>query len=157
MHTMHAWTRRRIHERSLGCENRTARAFVHIGIDYASPIAIRITPGHKSQKTHITLFVCLTTKALHLEFISDYTSPTFIAAYQRFVSRRRLLMSMYSDNETMFHGADHRPMHMRKQFTILTSETDSLQTEPRGISYPLRTSAICGRLTLKELKELSII
>ncbi|XP_018399614.1 PREDICTED: uncharacterized protein LOC108777272 [Cyphomyrmex costatus] len=40
------------------------------------------------------------------ELVSDYTSPTFIAAYQRFVSRRGLPTSMYSDNGTTFHGAD---------------------------------------------------
>ncbi|XP_018349963.1 PREDICTED: uncharacterized protein LOC108753119 [Trachymyrmex septentrionalis] len=88
--------------------NSTARAFVHTGVDYAGPIAVRTTPGrgHNSQKAYITLFVCLTTKALHLELVSDYTSPTFIAAYQRFVSRRRLPTSMYSDNGTTFHGVD---------------------------------------------------
>ena len=62
--------------------NRTARAFVHIGVYYADPIAVRTTPGrgYKSQKAYIALFVCLTIKALHLELVSDYTSPTFIAA-----------------------------------------------------------------------------
>jgi len=49
--------------------NCTARAFVHTGVDYAGPIAVRTTLGreHKSQKAYIALFVCLTTKALHLE------------------------------------------------------------------------------------------
>ncbi|XP_032684998.1 uncharacterized protein LOC116850611 [Odontomachus brunneus] len=80
--------------------NRTVRAFIHTGVDYAGPIVVRTAPGrgHKSQKAYIALFVCLTTKALHLELVSDYTSPTFIAAYQRFVSRRGLPTSMYSDN-----------------------------------------------------------
>ena len=62
--------------------NHTARAFVYTGVDYACPIADRMTPGrgHKSQKAY-TLFVYLMTKALHLELVSDYISPTFIAAY----------------------------------------------------------------------------
>lgn len=68
--------------------NRTVRAFIHTGVDYAGPIAIRIAPGrgHKSQKAYIALFVCLTTKAIHLELVSDYSSTTFIAAHHRFVS-----------------------------------------------------------------------
>ncbi|XP_018376183.1 PREDICTED: uncharacterized protein LOC108769601 [Trachymyrmex cornetzi] len=88
--------------------NRTVRAFIHTGVDYTGPIAVRTAPGrgHKSQKAYIALFVCLTIKALHLELVSDYISPTFIAAYQRFVSRRGLPTSMYSDNGTIFHGAD---------------------------------------------------
>jgi len=73
--------------------NRTIRAFVHTGVDYAGPIAVRTTPGreHKSQKAYITLFICLMIKALHLELIRDYTSLIFIATYQRFVFRRGLL------------------------------------------------------------------
>ncbi|XP_018338771.1 PREDICTED: uncharacterized protein LOC108746473 [Trachymyrmex septentrionalis] len=88
--------------------NRTARAFVYTGVDYAGPIAVHTTPsqGNKSQKAYIALFVCLTTKALHLELISDYTSTTFIVAYQRLILRRGLSTSMYSDNGTTFHGAD---------------------------------------------------
>ncbi|XP_029171148.1 uncharacterized protein LOC114940595 [Nylanderia fulva] len=88
--------------------NRAARAFIHTGVDYAGPITVRTAPGrgHKSQKAYIALFICLTTKAMHLELVSDYSSPTFIAAYQRFVSRRGLPQSMYSDNGTTFHGAN---------------------------------------------------
>ncbi|XP_071577161.1 uncharacterized protein [Temnothorax nylanderi] len=88
--------------------NRTVRAFIHTGVDYAGPIAIRTAPGrgHKSHKAYIALFVCLTTKAIHLELVSDYSSATFLAAYQRFVSRRGLPKAMYSDNGTTFQGAD---------------------------------------------------
>ena len=91
--------------------NRTARAFVHAAtITQVRLLSARtwVTPGreHKSQKAYIALFVCLTTKALYLELVSDYTSPTFITAYQRFVARRGLPTSMYSDNGTTFYGAD---------------------------------------------------
>ena len=72
--------------------------------------------GHKSQKAYIALFVCLTTKALHLELVSDYTSPTFITAYQRFVARRGLPTSMYSDNGTTFHGADRELSNAQRPF-----------------------------------------
>ncbi|XP_018392969.1 PREDICTED: uncharacterized protein LOC108772023, partial [Cyphomyrmex costatus] len=88
--------------------NRAARAFAHTGVDYAGPINVRVKSGrgHRSQKAYIALFVCLTTKALHVELVSDYTSSAFIAAYQRFVSRRGQPNSMYSDNGTTFHGAN---------------------------------------------------
>jgi len=81
--------------------NRTARAFIHTSVDYA----VRTAPsrGHKSH--NIALFIYLTIKALHLEFVSDYFCSTFIAAYQRFVSCRGLPQSI-SDNETTFHGAN---------------------------------------------------
>ena len=122
--------------------NRTTRAFVHIGIDYAS-IAERtiLGRGHKSQKAYIALFVCLTIKTLHLEFVSDYTSPTFISVSTfQFVSCRGLLSSIYSDNGITFHGTDRElyPMYIQKPYAILIFETDSLSTELRGTSYPLR-------------------
>jgi len=71
-------------------------------------IAVRTAPGrgHKSHKAYIALFVYLTTKILHLELVSDYSSATFIAAYQLFVFRRGLLQSMYFDNGTTFLGAN---------------------------------------------------
>ena len=50
--------------------NRTIRAFVHTGVDYADPKAVRMTPdrGHKSQKACIVLYpIYLIIKALHLE------------------------------------------------------------------------------------------
>lgn len=88
--------------------NRSSRAFVHTGVDYAGPLLVRTTPGrgHKSHKSYIALFICLTVKAIHLELVSDYSSAAFIAAYQRFVSRRGVPSAMYSDNGTTFHGAD---------------------------------------------------
>lgn len=61
--------------------NRTYGTFVHTGVDYTGPITVRTAPGrgHKAQRAYIALFVCLTTKAIHLELVSDYSSMTFIA------------------------------------------------------------------------------
>ncbi|XP_029159723.1 uncharacterized protein LOC114931736 [Nylanderia fulva] len=88
--------------------NRVPRAFINSGVDYAGPIALRTNPGrgHKSHKAYIALFICLTTKAIHLELVSDYSSATFRAAYHRFISRRGLPKHMYSDNGTTFRGAE---------------------------------------------------
>lgn len=76
-------------------------------MDYAGPIDIRMSKGRgcKSYKGYISIFVCLCTKAVHIEAVSDLTSTAFIAAYRRFVSRRGLPSNMYSDNGTNFVGA----------------------------------------------------
>lgn len=88
--------------------NRAIRVFEHTGVDYAGPLLIRMAPGrgHKAHKAYIVLFICTTVKAVHIELVSDYTSATFLAAYQRFISRRGLPCAMYSDNGTTFQGAD---------------------------------------------------
>ncbi|XP_071577703.1 uncharacterized protein [Temnothorax nylanderi] len=48
----------------------------------------------------------MTTKAIHLELVSDYSTGAFIAAFSRFGSRRGFPTSIYSDNGTTFQGAD---------------------------------------------------
>jgi len=87
---MYTWVRRstyRIHGRSPDCENQPhcSHLFIPAQITRSDRSADR---GHKSHKAYIALFVCLMTKALYLEFVSDYFSSTFIAAYQCFLSRR---------------------------------------------------------------------
>lgn len=88
--------------------NRSARAFDHTGIDYAGPFVLRTANGRgsKTRKAYLAVFVCLTVKAVHLELVSEYTTAAFLAAYHRFVSRRGLPSSIYSDNGTNFRGAD---------------------------------------------------
>jgi hypothetical protein len=85
-----------------------ARPFIKTGVDYAGPLNIRTTKGrgHKSYKGYIALFVCMVTKAIHIEVVSDITSQGFIAAYKRFTSRRGLCTVIYSDNGSNFIGAN---------------------------------------------------
>lgn len=83
------------------------RAFYHIGIDYAGPIQIRSTPGrgHKSHKAYISVFVCMTVKATHLELVNELSTQAFPAAFARFCARRGVPNTVYSDNATNFQGA----------------------------------------------------
>jgi hypothetical protein len=84
-----------------------SRPFQQSGVDYAGPIAIRPTKGrgYRSTKGYICLFVCMSTKAVHLEVVSDLTSQGFIAAFKRFVARRGHCSDLWSDNGTNFVGA----------------------------------------------------
>lgn len=51
------------------------RCFLHCGLDYAGPISVRTSPsrGVASQKSYVVLFVCLATRAVHIELDSDYS------------------------------------------------------------------------------------
>ncbi|XP_036146040.1 uncharacterized protein LOC118646695 [Monomorium pharaonis] len=84
------------------------RSFAQCGVDYAGPVQVRASAGRgvASRKAYIALFVCLATRAIHLELVSDYSSPAFLNAYVRFCLRRGLPRTMYSDNGTTFVGAE---------------------------------------------------
>lgn len=81
--------------------------FENVGLDYAGPIqsASRQGRGCKLVKVYIAIFVCFTTKAIHLELVGDLTSNTFLMALRRFISRRGKPTNIYSDNGTSFVGA----------------------------------------------------
>lgn len=92
-----------------------ARAFLKTGVDYAGPFTVRSHPGRPAlrsassdpvDKGYVVVFVCLVTRAVHLEAVMGMTSEAFIAAFTRFVARRGHCAYMYSDNGTNFVGAD---------------------------------------------------
>ncbi|CAK1577880.1 unnamed protein product [Parnassius mnemosyne] len=84
-----------------------ARPFLNSGVDYAGPIQIRTTKGrgHRAYKGYICIFICMVTRAIHLEVVSDMTSQAFLAAFRRFIARRGKCAHLWSDNGTTFVGA----------------------------------------------------
>lgn len=85
-----------------------SRAFSHYGVDYAGPIAVRMSSGRgfKSHKGYLALFVCLASRAIHIELVSNCSIAAFLDAFTRFCARRGLPAVVYSDNGTAFTGAD---------------------------------------------------
>lgn len=86
-----------------------APPFATTGVDYAGPIDIRVAKGRgrTSHKGYIAVFICLVSKAIHLEAVTDLSTAAFLAALKRFISRRGLCHSIYSDCGTNFIGADN--------------------------------------------------
>ncbi|GFU42719.1 hypothetical protein TNCV_3139191 [Trichonephila clavipes] len=80
------------------------RPFFSCGIDYAGPVLIKCNKGRgtKSTKGYIALFVCLATKAVHIEAVGDLTTDSFIAALRRFSASSWAPCHIYSDNGTNF-------------------------------------------------------
>ena len=81
-----------------------SRPFLFCAVDYGGPFMIR-HGGQKSRtlsKSYVSLFICLATRAIHLELVSDLTANAFIAILRRFMSRRGIPSQLYSDNGTNF-------------------------------------------------------
>ncbi|GFT84635.1 integrase catalytic domain-containing protein [Trichonephila clavipes] len=95
--------------------------FQRAGIDFAGPFLIRSSKGRGSRNTkcYICVFVCLATKAVHLEVFSDLTSKAFIACLKRFVARRGKPSEIFCDQGTNFYGASR---DLRKEFLQLMKE-----------------------------------
>ena len=78
------------------------------GIDYVGSFEIKNdnTRSKTTNKCYVALFICVATKAIHLELVSNLTSEAFIAALQRFIARRWLIDHLYSDNGSNFVGTN---------------------------------------------------
>ncbi|KYN07859.1 hypothetical protein ALC62_01165 [Cyphomyrmex costatus] len=87
-----------------------SRPFSHCGVDYAGPVVLKEgrRRNARNTKAYISVFVCFSTKAVHLELMSDLTSNAFISALRRFISRRGRPACLYSDNGTVFVGAHNQ-------------------------------------------------
>lgn len=93
-----------------------SRPFSHCGIDYAGPITLRESRRRNARnyKAYIAMFVCFTTKAVHIEVVNDLTSDAFIGALKRFIARRDKPSHIHSDNGTNFVGAHNQLKELAK-------------------------------------------
>ena len=100
------------------------RAFLHTGVDYAGPIHMRLSKGRgtKSHKGYISVFVCLATRAVHLEAVSGYSTEDFLLAFRRFIARRGRCALLTSDCGTNFVGADKELRNLFQQASSQGSE-----------------------------------
>ncbi|KAL0870961.1 hypothetical protein ABMA27_004784 [Loxostege sticticalis] len=83
--------------------------FYSTGTDFAGPfyISSRQGRGNRITKCYLCIFICLSTRAVHLEVVSDLNTQAFIACLRRFVSRRGKPKLICCDNGTNFVGANN--------------------------------------------------
>ncbi|KAJ0177755.1 hypothetical protein K1T71_006628 [Dendrolimus kikuchii] len=107
--------------------------FLNSGTDYMGPVLMlnRKGRGARLLKCYICIFVCLATKAVHLEVATDLTTEAFIACLNRFVARRGMPQTVYSDNGTNFVGA----CNQLSSFLKGTSSTLSSEAAMKGICF----------------------
>ncbi|XP_068987504.1 uncharacterized protein [Bombus flavifrons] len=98
-----------------------SRPFTNVGIDYCGPLYIkeRRNRNRSKVKVYVAIFVCLATKAVHIELVSDLTTDAFLAVLRRFISRRGYCATILTDNGTNFVGANRELQELR---TLLQSD-----------------------------------
>ena len=77
--------------------------FTVTGIDFTGALYIRAPEGEN--KVYICLFTCSSTRAVHLEVVTDLSEETFLQAFRRFSSRKSLPRLVVSDNASTFMSA----------------------------------------------------
>lgn len=79
--------------------------------------------------------LCLCTKALHLELVSELSSQAFLAALRRFTSRRGRVFKLYSDNGTNFVGASKILQNELRKSEITWKSELKLDFKQLGIEW----------------------
>lgn len=81
-----------------------SRPFAYVGVDFADPFPVKCTKHHsiKYLKYYAALYVCLATKAVHIETVSDLSTFAFLESLTRFSTRRGIPNTIWNDNATNF-------------------------------------------------------
>ncbi|GBL92712.1 Speckle-type POZ protein-like B [Araneus ventricosus] len=98
--------------------------FLNSGVDFCGPFQIKFKNQRKGiySKVYVAIFVCLATKAIRLETVTDLTTEAFIAASKRLCARRGRIATLMSDNASNFKGAASE-LNRLKKLICKTNET----------------------------------
>ena len=81
----------------------TTHAFQSTGLDFAGPLYVS---DKKDSKTYILLLTCASSRAIHLELVSEMTVGGFLRGFKRFISRRGIPKLIIHDNFKTFKSSD---------------------------------------------------
>ncbi|UYV69801.1 hypothetical protein LAZ67_7000777 [Cordylochernes scorpioides] len=83
------------------------RPFTKTGIDFAGPVIVKTSNlrNARCDKAYIALFICMFSKAINIELVTNLTTEAFLAALRRFIGRSGRPAEINTDNATNFVGA----------------------------------------------------
>ncbi|GFV79456.1 integrase catalytic domain-containing protein [Trichonephila clavipes] len=110
------------------------RPFEIVGIDFAGPILTECQHLRKANKfkSYICLFICLATKAVHLELVSTLSTDAMLAALRRFIARRGHPSEIHSDNGTNFIGANN---YLKQLYMLVKEHSIQKYSTDRNIRW----------------------
>lgn len=96
-----------------------SRPFAVTGLDLCGPIYVKEGTKRKyiQVKAYLAIFICMASKAVHIEVVQDASTEAFIRAFRRFISRRGRCHTIFSDCGSNFIGANRRFKELRETFT----------------------------------------
>lgn len=111
--------------------------FLNTGVDLCGPLWYRLAPRKSVPvKCYVALFICLVTKAVHVELVSDLSTSSFIATLKRFVARRGKPTKIECDNAKNFRGAANALKELYELFQTQQAEhAISSHCHAQGIEF----------------------
>ncbi|XP_075151197.1 uncharacterized protein LOC142225306 [Haematobia irritans] len=111
--------------------------FTYTGVDFAGPFNIRASTVRNAKilKGYAAVFVCFTTKAVHLESCSELSANAFVATFSRFAGRRGLPKTIFSDNGRNFVGASYKLLKEHQQFLQVAEKVLADKYALHGFSW----------------------
>ena len=109
--------------------------FQTVGIDMAGPfLCHRGNPRRPTRiKTYVCIYVCFSTRAVHLELLTDMSARAFLASFSQFCACRGCPSVIYSDNGTNFVGADRELMEAAQ--SLLSDKTIDWKFSPSSAPH----------------------
>ena len=101
--------------------------FTHTGIYYFGPSEVKFLG--RTWKRWCCLFICLTTRAVHIEVTQSLDTESYLAAVTRFIERRGYPNTIISDNGTSFVGAANELKAFMNEWDNAKMESDLAQKE----------------------------
>lgn len=87
-------------------------AFSRTAVDYGGPFITKQGRGKRREKRYLCLFMCVMSRAVHLEVAYGLDTGSFLNAFYRMVSRRGLHKEAISDNGTNFVDCNNELMEL---------------------------------------------
>lgn len=91
-----------------------AQPFDTTGLDFCGPFLVRRKAGRKTkssvvieEKAWIIVFICLVTRAVHVDVVFSLTIEAFMEVFEKFIYRKGQCFELWSDNGTTFVGSNN--------------------------------------------------
>ena len=104
--------------------------FTYTGLDFFGPFHVK--RSRSTVKVYGCIFVCLNSRAVHIEDVSSLETDTFIQALVRFFSVRGCRQEIWSDNGTNFTGAENE---LRQSIQDLSEERIKSELHSREVEW----------------------
>ena len=95
------------------------KTFFYCGLDYFGPFIF--IEGRSQRKAWGLLFICMSSRTVHVELVTSLSLSEFVLAFNRFSDLRGPVSKIYSDNVSTFQAASKSLPSLLKSTGLKTS------------------------------------